>query len=123
MALAAAQSNLDNGFYEASTNRAYYAIFYAASGLLLTKGVKRKSHSGVLSEFRRLFVKPGLIEAEFSETYGDAMEARIDSDYLVPFQTDEVTSRLVMTDAQKFVARCKDLLKELEAGYENDDRE
>jgi len=36
-ALGAAQLNLDNDFYTAAINRAYYPIFYGANALLATK--------------------------------------------------------------------------------------
>ena len=47
-ALEAARFNLAQGFYGTATNRAYYAIFYAASGLLWSQGISRSKHTGVL---------------------------------------------------------------------------
>ena len=49
--LSAARSNLDNDFYSAAINRAYYAIFYAANAMLATKKLNRSKHSGVSSTF------------------------------------------------------------------------
>ena len=43
-----AQVNLDAGDFRATVNRAYYAVFYAASAVLLTKGIERRRHSGVI---------------------------------------------------------------------------
>ena len=51
-ALDTAQVNLDVSDWRAAVNRAYYAIFYAASAMLLTKGLERRKHSGVISAFR-----------------------------------------------------------------------
>ena len=42
-ALSTAQVNLDTGDFRATVNRAYYATFYAASAILLTKGLERRS--------------------------------------------------------------------------------
>ena len=70
-ALQAAASNIEHGFYATAINRAYYSIFYAASALLLSKGLARSKHTGVIAAFREHFVKPGLIEAEYSDIYGD----------------------------------------------------
>jgi uncharacterized protein (UPF0332 family) len=47
--LEVAARNLDDGFYAASVNRAYYAIFYAANAMLSTEGLARSKHSGVVS--------------------------------------------------------------------------
>jgi uncharacterized protein (UPF0332 family) len=57
--LEVAQLNLRSGFFPSATNRAYYAIFYAANALLATKGLARNKHSGVISTFRQQFVKTG----------------------------------------------------------------
>jgi uncharacterized protein (UPF0332 family) len=54
---------------------------HAASALLLTKGITRSKHSGVISAFRKYFVKTGLIQVKYSEMYGRVMDARLDSDY------------------------------------------
>ncbi len=45
--LQAAQSNLAQGFYGVAVTRSYYAMFYAASALLASKGISRSKHSGV----------------------------------------------------------------------------
>lgn len=79
--LEVAAHNLSDGFYGSAINRAYYAIFYAACALLMTQSVTRSKHSGVVAAFRRLFVKSGLIEVEYSEIYGRVMDDRHISDY------------------------------------------
>jgi len=48
-ALKVARLDLDNDFYTAAVNRAYYAIFYAANALLATRKLARSKHSGVLA--------------------------------------------------------------------------
>jgi len=103
-ALDSAASSLEHGFYATTINRAYYAIFYAASGLLLTKGISRSKHTGVIAAFREHF-KSGLIEAEYSDLYGDAMDARVGSDYDVTFESDSVTAQERLEDANCFVDR------------------
>ncbi len=92
-ALDSATLSLENDFYATAINRAYYAIFYAASGLLLVKDISRGKHSGVIAAFRQFFVKPGLIKAEYSDIYGDVMEARIDGDYDMTFESDPATAK------------------------------
>lgn len=60
--LLAAESNIQQGFHSVAISRAYYAMFYAASALLASKGLSRSKHSGVHSAFGEQFVKAGLIE-------------------------------------------------------------
>jgi len=113
-ALEAAALNLEEGYYATAINRAYYAIFYAASGLLWTQGISRSKHAGVISAFREHFVKPGIIEDEYSDLYGDVMDARLDSDYEIAYEADQVTARDRLDDAHRFVDRIASYLWEME---------
>jgi uncharacterized protein (UPF0332 family) len=113
-ALESAASSIENNFYATAINRAYYAIFYAASGLLLIKDISRSKHSGVIAAFRQYFVKPKLIELEFSDIYGDVMEARVDSDYDMAFDADPTTAAERLSDARRFVERVIQYLQESE---------
>lgn len=79
--LEASRILLENDFYTSAINRAYYAVFYAANALLVTKGVTQGKHSGVVSAFRQHFIKTGLIAPAYSKIYGRLMEDRHDSDY------------------------------------------
>jgi uncharacterized protein len=107
-----AATNLDGGFYESSVNRSYYAIFYAATALLLTKGMAPKRHSGVISAFRQHFVKPGLFEAGYSDIYGRLLNHRETSDYelFVAIQLEQAATDL--QDARTFVAAVAAWLEE-----------
>jgi uncharacterized protein (UPF0332 family) len=113
-ALASAAVSLEHGFYDTAINRAYYAIFYAASALLLTRGISRSKHSGVIAAFRQAFVKPGLIEVEYSDLYGDALDARVGSDYDVTFESDPATAQGRLADARCFVDRVTSYLLDVE---------
>lgn len=113
--LESAASSIEHGFCATAINRAYYAIFYAASGLLLTRDISRSKHSGVIAAFRQYFVGSGLIEPEYSDLYGDVMDARVDSDYEMTFEPDEATAREKSEDARRFVERMTRYL--LESGW------
>lgn len=78
--------------------------------MLLTKGISRSKHSGIISAFREQFVKPGLIDAEYSDLYGDALDARVGSDYDVTFESDLETAQERLADARRFVDRAADYL-------------
>lgn len=114
-ALEGAQYNLDGGYFGIAASRAYYAFFYAASALLLSRDLTRSKHSGVLSAFRQYFVKPGLIEAELSDAYGEAFDVRLITDYEMVGTADEAQAREVLNNARRFVARIAHYLAE--AGY------
>jgi uncharacterized protein len=68
--LEAARILYENDFYPSAVNRAYYAVFYAANALLVTKGISHGKHSGVISAFRQNFIKNGIFPPEYSKIYG-----------------------------------------------------
>jgi len=107
-----AEHTLNQGFYSTAVNRSYYAIFYAAHALILTRGIHRSKHSGTIAAFRQYFVKTGLIEPQYSDIYGDAMEVRQVGDYEILGDIQEGTARSTLTDARAFVARIEDYLKQ-----------
>jgi len=98
--------------YSTAINRAYYATFYAANALLATEGIQRAKHSGVLAAFRQEFVKPGAIEAKYSDSYGDVMDARHDADYAIGINVTEKLAQVYLKDAQQFVTRVERYLNE-----------
>jgi uncharacterized protein (UPF0332 family) len=97
--------NLSEGFYGSAVNRAYYAIFYAANALLVTLGLARNRHSGVIAAFREHFVRTGSIEAEYSDIYGRVMENRHVSDYEIEILIEKQVAARAMDDAHRFVER------------------
>ena len=110
--LEVAAHNLANGFYGSAINRAYYAIFYAANALLATRGLSRSKHSGVIAAFRQHFVKPGLIESEYSYIYGRVMDNRHVSDYEIQLPIDAQVAEDDLRDARRFVERIERFLQQ-----------
>jgi uncharacterized protein (UPF0332 family) len=110
--LVVAEHNLNDGFHSSAINRAYYAIFYAANALLATQGLARSKHSGVISAFRQHFVKPGLIEVEYSRLYGRIMSDRQAGDYEIDKMLATDQARSDLDDARSFVARMETYLRQ-----------
>lgn len=80
-ALKQAELLLDNGGYDGSVNRSYYAIFNAIRSLLALVNLDSRRHSGVISFFDRYFVKTGIFEKSFSHIAHSAFDVRQVSDY------------------------------------------
>jgi uncharacterized protein (UPF0332 family) len=110
-ALAGSQYNLDGGYYAIAVNRAYYAVFYAANALLATKGLARSKHSSTISAFRQSFIKPGLIEPEYSAIYGSLMDDRHVGDYDMDTSIEPERAESDAESARKFVARIETYLR------------
>lgn len=52
-----ARRSLDAGDADFAASRAYYAMFYAAEALLLSRGLAFSKHAAVIAEFTREFVR------------------------------------------------------------------
>jgi len=74
--LKSAKLLLEDGDYESSVSRSYYAMFYCAEAALLTKGLTFSSHKGVISVFGELFIKPGVFPREFGRELNKAFAKR-----------------------------------------------
>jgi uncharacterized protein (UPF0332 family) len=104
--------NLAESYHGSAINRAYYAVFYAANALLSTEGLARSKHSGVVAAFRESFVKPGLIEVEYSRIYGRVMDDRHVSDYEIDLPIDTGVVERDLSDARRFVERAEQYLRQ-----------
>ncbi|CAN5670153.1 hypothetical protein BH20ACT23_BH20ACT23_18460 [soil metagenome] len=89
--------------YAQSGSRAYFAAFTAAAAALLRLGESRSKHSGVLSGFNELLVKPGEVEASAGRTLRWLFDLRNRADYRwSPLTEEEATEAL--DGARHFVA-------------------
>ena len=79
--LHAAKSLLTDDNYRSAANRAYYAVFHAMRSVLAYDGIDMKHHSGIISSFRRLYVKTGIFDVRLSEIISAAYDLRTGSDY------------------------------------------
>jgi uncharacterized protein (UPF0332 family) len=89
--------------------RAYYAMFHAATAVLLGEDIKRSSHRGIISAFGEFLVKPGRIDEKFHQYFREAFDLRQQSDYepiadITFDQTQQTIQR-----AREFVEACKNL--------------
>ena len=69
------------GDYKTVANRSYYAVFAAMRAVLALDGFDSKKHSGVIAEFRKSFIKTGLLPTELSYMIEGLVEIRQGSDY------------------------------------------
>ncbi|HAW49641.1 TPA: hypothetical protein DCX16_01620 [bacterium] len=101
---------VNEGYNDPSVSRAYYAMFYAAEAILLTKGLKFSSHRGVISQFGEHFVKTGIFPKELGEKLSKAYERRLNGDYEFAFIFSEEEAKEIIEWAKNFVGNVKDYL-------------
>ena len=89
--------------WNGSVNRAYYAMFYGALALLLTKGLGSSKHTGVLALIDKEFVHTGIIPAEISAVLRDAFNQRQKSDYSEMKPVSDVRAKEILYNAHRVV--------------------
>jgi len=101
---------IENQLWNTTINRLYYACFFAVSSLLISKGLKAQTHSGVRQLFGLHFIKTGIIHKELGSFYSDIFDKRQISDYedFVEFDEDDVLV-LVIT-ARDFISTIEAIL-------------
>ena len=106
-----ARLNLSNDYYGSACNRAYYAVFYAASALLFAEGMAFGKHSAVLSAFRRHFIKTGELDVKWSGIYQRIMSHRQIGDYDINLRVEKEQAEGDVRDAQAFVEEVEQWLR------------
>jgi uncharacterized protein (UPF0332 family) len=110
--LKASKIMIENGIYRIAASRVYYAMFYIAEALLLTKGLIFTSHKGLISSFNKEFIKSGIFNIKFGRLLRDAFDIRQNSDYeIIPDITESKTKELVLL-AKEFLEEAKKYLAE-----------
>ena len=110
--LKAAQKLIETDLADDAISRAYYAVFHSARAALKTKEIETTTHQGLVTQFALHLVKPGLLEAEYSDILRQEKEDRETGDYesFTSFGLDEAGK--LVEKAEKFVTRIKKFLRD-----------
>jgi uncharacterized protein (UPF0332 family) len=109
--LSTAEQALNSGDYDSCVSRCYYAMFFMAEAVLLTKRLTASSHKGVISLFGEHFVKTKILERELGKALNDAYDKRLVGDYGVGFTVTEEQAKDLLETALDFVRKLKNYLE------------
>lgn len=101
--------------YKASANRSYYAVFHAMRAVLVFDEFDSKKHSGIISEFRKRYIKTGVFTAEISKIIDLQFSARSHSDYDDFYIISKEESINGLHEAEKTVDEVEKYLEKLYA--------
>jgi uncharacterized protein (UPF0332 family) len=101
--LEAAQSLIQQGFYDFAVSRAYYAMFYIAEALLDQEGLSFSSHAAVISAFGQYLARTGKIPTEFHRQLIDAQAQRTRADYDPQPDLSLLDAEVLIKQAQIFM--------------------
>ena len=109
--LSTAEQALITGDYDSCVSRCYYAMFFMAEAVLLTKNITASSHKGVISKFGEHFVKTKILERSLGKALNDGYDKRLVGDYGVGFTITEQQAKDSLITTKDFVRRLKSYLK------------
>ena len=100
-----------HGDLASAASRLYYAMFYCAEALLLTKGLSFSKHGSAIAAYGQHFVKTGEMPAETHRWLRDALDKRQLADYEVrPILSDDDIEEME-AQAVQFLDAAREYLK------------
>lgn len=109
--LKSAKLLLQNNLFENSIGMSYYAMYNLLIALLFRVGIKCENHSDSILLLKLLFS-----ENELYKLISDAKKERIDKQYYVITEKDEMTKNIaneLLNDAEDFVLKIKVVIQNL----------
>ena len=99
--LSAARDLIGTQNYRGAANRSYYAIFHAMRAVLAYDGIDMQHHSGIISEFRKRYLKTEILDRELSKTISALFDIRTNCDYddFFVVSRDEITAQTAHAEA------------------------
>jgi uncharacterized protein (UPF0332 family) len=106
-----AAKDIQDRYPDIAASRAYYAVFYASSALLLSEGIDSSKHSGVIAAVHRDFVRTGRLGKDFGKNLNWLFELRNIGDYGVAVHVSNDEAARAIQVAEGFMQEVKTLLK------------
>ncbi len=101
--LQAARALQAGGYFSFSASRLYYAMFYVAQALLLSRGQSYSSHSAVIAAYGKEFAKTETLDTRFHRWLLDAQDVRNIGDYGIGEEVSAVQCQELMMWAKSFL--------------------
>lgn len=108
--LQAARDLVARGYHDIAASRAYYAAFYAATAVLLGKGLVFSKHSGVIAAVHQHLVKPGKLDQQQGKALNLLFELRSVGDYGATIHVSETQAIEAIRAAADFLHAVEPLL-------------
>lgn len=111
--LAAARSLLENGYFDDVISRAYYAVFHAASAVLLSENITVESHSALKAMFGLHFVTQGKIDKKYGRYLNELKDERENGDYDIFAGFEKEDAEKAIMEAAEFISEIKRYLAQV----------
>ncbi len=108
----AAKELASKSYYDFVASRAYYAAFYAATALLLSKELEFSRHSGVIASIHQRFVKTGKLDKRHGKDLNWLFELRGVGDYGATIHVSQQDAVRAIEIAEDFMETTKLLIQD-----------
>ncbi len=98
-----AEDLIELSHFEDAINRMYYAMFLAATAILLYYNIQRSSRYGLIAAFGEFIAKPGYLDKKYHRYLMDALNVRSESDYFPLPEVSEQEAKVNFEHAREFV--------------------
>ena len=101
-----------DGDVDFAASRAYYALFYTAEALLLSRDLSFSSHAAVIANFGKEFAKTGTLNSKFHHYLMESQDRRNIGDYSVLAEVTKEEVREMLAWAKEFIKVAESYLKQ-----------
>jgi len=109
-ALHDARLTSEQGRWNASANRLYYALFHAITALFVSDGIPVHSHNGMKIMFGKEYVLTGLATDEEGKLLSKMETMRERADYDATFTASEIIIKERINQVEKMIHHIKELI-------------
>jgi uncharacterized protein (UPF0332 family) len=117
-ALRSAEDELGKENLDFAASRAYYASFYIAQALLLTKGFSFSSHGQAIAQYGLLFARDEKLDRRFHQLLIRAFRLRQAGDYEALFEAEPQLVLELIQEGQDFLETATRYLQALSESVE-----
>ena len=109
--LSEAEVYIQNQLWSTLANRLYYAVFHAATALLIKNGLHAGTHQGVHVLLSKHFVKEGLLTIEDGTTFSRLQIMREKGDYNCLIETTKEEILPYVDRVRAFISKIEMLIR------------
>lgn len=107
-----ADEMMDMGYSDMAVNRFYYACFHVVQALFIQKEIVAHTHSGMLTQFSKHFVKTAMVSLEDGSFLARLFQLRQKADYNCAYDITKEEALSLKEPTHRFVERIEHLIDE-----------
>ena len=107
-----ADEMMDMGYSDMAVNRFYYACFHIVQALFIQKEIVAHTHSGMLTQFSKHFVKTGVVSLEDGSFLARLFQLRQKADYNCAYDITKEEVFSLKEPTHRFVEMIENLIDE-----------